>query len=398
MKASRTFAVRVRFMEARFAQRVAGLLLAMLLGALLPVAGENVPSTQPRTEERGFAYFNDRVAEGPWSIHVFKVERSRGDLEFCTTIGNGDTLGMATVSEQLKVLPPDLGRPVAAVNGDFYDDKDVERYGGRPRDLQVYRGELVSSPRGYCCFWIDAAGNARMTNVQSHLRVIWPDGATTPLGLNEERRPRDAVLYTAVVGASTRTSGGLEIILERGTNSLWLPLRAGQLYSARVRDVRNDGDSRVSRDTMVLSFGPKLVEGLPKVEAGALLQVATDTTPDLTGVNTAIGGGPSLVRDGKAREWSGILLRHPRTAVGWNKDFFFLVEVDGRQAGVSVGMTLPELAAYMLKLGCDQAMNLDGGGSATLWAMGSVMNSPSEGRERPAANALVVVQKPAHTE
>ena len=35
--------------------------------------------------------------------------------------------------------------------------------------------------------------------------------------------------------------------------------------------------------------------------------------------------------------------RHPRSAVGWNADSYFLVEVDGRQRGLSVGMTLEEL-------------------------------------------------------
>jgi exopolysaccharide biosynthesis protein len=71
----------------------------------------------------------------------------------------------------------------------------------------------------------------------------------------------------------------------------------------------------------------------------------------------------------------------------------FLVQVDGRQLDVSVGMTFAELAAYMIKLGCEQAMNLDGGGSATLWAFGAVRNNPSEGQERPAPNALVIVRK-----
>ena len=56
-------------------------------------------------------------------------------------------------------------------------------------------------------------------------------------------------------------------------------------------------------------------------------------------------------------------------------------------------MTLPEIAEYMVKLGCLYAMNLDGGGSATMWVMGSVMNSPSEGQERPSANALVLLKK-----
>ena len=67
--------------------------------------------------------------------------------------------------------------------------------------------------------------------------------------------------------------------------------------------------------------------------------------------------------------------------------------VDGRQANVSAGMTFPELAAYMEKLGCQVAMNLDGGGSSTFWVRGQVMNSPCYGHERPMANALVLTRK-----
>jgi exopolysaccharide biosynthesis protein len=72
-----------------------------------------------------------------------------------------------------------------------------------------------------------------------------------------------------------------------------------------------------------------------------------------------------------------------------------MVEVDGRQPRLSVGMTYGELAAYMVKLGCQEAMNLDGGGSATFWVYGQVMNSPSEGRDRGMANGLVLIQKDA---
>jgi len=56
-------------------------------------------------------------------------------------------------------------------------------------------------------------------------------------------------------------------------------------------------------------------------------------------------------------------------------------------------MTTQELSDYMISLGCDSAMSLDGGGSATCWVYGQVMNRPSEGFERPMANALVLVQK-----
>lgn len=232
-----------------------------------------------------------------------------------------------------------------------------------------------------------------MTNILSQLRVIWPDGTSTPFGLNEERPGNGAVLYTSVSGTSTRTGGGVELVLEQTTNSAWMPLRPGQRYRARVREISARGDTTVTPDRPVLSLGPKLAARLPRPTVGSTVELATETTPDLTGVLTAIGGGPTLVRNGIATQWSGFQMRHPRTAIGWNKDHIFMVEVDGRQRGLSVGMTLPELADYMVKIGCQQAMNLDGGGSATLWVCGNVVNSPSEGQERPGANALILLQK-----
>ena len=50
----------------------------------------------------------------------------------------------------------------------------------------------------------------------------------------------------------------------------------------------------------------------------------------------------------------------------------------GRPPAVkSVGMTIAEISALMLELGCDEAINLDGGGSTTMVVNGKVVNSPS---------------------
>jgi hypothetical protein len=342
----------------------------------------------------GFRYTNEVVEDMPWSIHIIEVERGRRDFEFCTTLGKGDVIGMGTVAEQVKSVPRQYGQPLAAINGDFYERKEKEE--GRPRDLQIRFGEVVSSPAGHDCFWIAPDGTPHMTNVYSRFRVIWANGTTTPIGLNQVREDDSAVLYTSVYGVSTRTAGGVELVLERGTNSVWLPLKAGREYAGRVREVRSAGNTTLAPEIMVLSLGPSLAAQVPSVQSGATVRIVTETVPDLTGVNVAIGGGPALLRDGKPMHWRGLFkFRHPRTALGWNKEHIFLVEVDGRQANISVGMTFPELADYMAKIGCDQAMNLDGGGSATLWAFGMVKNSPSEGEERPAPNALVLLKKAA---
>ena len=340
---------------------------------------------------RGFSYHRNDMPQGPWSIHVVKVDRSSRNLELHTALGKIAEIGLAPLSEQVKGLPAELGRPVAAINGDYYRDEGV--YAGDPKGLQIMRGELVSGPCGWTCFWIDAAGNPQMTNVVSHFAIVWPNGERMPFGLNEERTRNTSVLFTAVVGTSSHASKGRDLILERhGTNS-WLPLRAGQTYSARVKETRNDGDAPLTPDTMVLSIGPDLLSRVPNAQQGAVLQIVTDTSPALDEVTTAIGGGPAIVRGGKTIDRNEVNVRNPRTAIGWNRDYFFLVEVDGRQRYLSVGMTTQELSEYMVTLGCDSAMSLDGGGSATCWVYGQVMNRPSEGFERPMANSLILVQK-----
>ena len=365
------------------------ILVTLLLSGLLPEYPAHA-STISTNHDRGYDYIHDEVPNIPWSIHIIKLERGRRDFEFCTTLGKGKTLGMATVSEQLKNFTSE-DQPVAAINGDFYHN--TATYPGDPRDLQIHQGELISAPRGHACFWMDSMGNPHMTNIESRFRVIWPDGKTTPFGLNEERQADQAVLYTSAIGASTRTGAGREFVF--ATESSRSQLKAGEIRQVRIREIREKGNTQLTPETMVLSIAPDLLQTLPKLTPGSTAQIAMETIPDLSGVQVAIGGGPTLVRNGQAMEWTGFQMRHPRVAIGWNDNFIFLVEVDGRQRALSVGMTFPELASYMVKLGCKEAMNMDGGGSATLWVCGNVINSPSEGKERPGANALVVLHKKA---
>jgi len=340
----------------------------------------------------GFTYQNDHVEAVPWSIHIGKLDRSNKDYELHTTLARDTVFGLNSLSDQMKAFPLERGQPIAAINGDFYRN-ERSPYQGDPKGLQIMNGELVSAPCDWSCFWLDKQGNPHLTNIMTQFRVLWPNGASTTIGFNEERSNDGAVLYTPRLGPSTRTTGGRELILERDGNKEWLPIKAGQSYSARVRQVRSAGDAPLTSDTVVLSVGPGLLARVPDIAQGAVIKIEMTTTPDLRDAPTGIGGGPALVRGGKAMEWHNTQFRHPRTAIGWNSRFFYIVEVDGRQHGLSVGMTFPELADYMVKLGCDEALNLDGGGSATFWLYGQVVNSPSEGHERETANGLVVVRK-----
>lgn len=95
--------------------------------------------------------------------------------------------------------------------------------------------------------------------------------------------------------------------------------------------------------------------------------------------------------------------RHPRSAVGKMRDgTIILITVDGR-ASQSVGVSLIELQSIMRWLGADYAINLDGGGSTTLYVEGAsdngVVNHPTDNRtfdnkgERKVANAILVHTK-----
>lgn len=370
--------------------------LLLVFGSSRASPAADKPATGPA---HGFSYQHEEIPDKPWSIHIIEVDRSNRELELQTTLGGGDRFGLATLSRQVRTLPPELGRPVAAINGDYFYGgfggfyRRRYPYLGDPKGLQILRGELVSGPSDWTCFWVDPAGKPQMTNVTSLFQVTWPNGERTPFELNKALTPGTAVLFTAALGPSTGTSGGRELVLERDGTTRWLPLQAGETYSARVRAVREAGDTPLDKDTMVLALGRSISERADKVVPGTRLQISTASWPDLKGVRTAIGGGPPIVRGGKVLDHLDAYVRNPRAAIGWNREHYFLVEVDGRQYNLSVGMTDPELAAYMVKLGCDEAMSLDGGGSATCWVYGQVMNSPSEGRERPMANALVLVHK-----
>jgi len=90
--------------------------------------------------------------------------------------------------------------------------------------------------------------------------------------------------------------------------------------------------------------------------------------------------------------------RHPRTAVGLDAKAtrLVIVVVDGRKPNVAVGMNYDELGAEMHRLGCNQALNLDGGGSSVMAIRDPttrqyrILNDPTDGHERAVANALGV--------
>jgi len=107
-----------------------------------------------------------------------------------------------------------------------------------------------------------------------------------------------------------------------------------------------------------------------------------------------VSGHPTLMANGVARNNTSTLCtaRHPRTAVGLSADKtkLFLAVIDGRATN-RIGMTCNEVQSLLKDLGAADALNLDGGGSSTMWLAGTgVVNNPSDGNQRVVANHLAI--------
>jgi hypothetical protein len=83
--------------------------------------------------------------------------------------------------------------------------------------------------------------------------------------------------------------------------------------------------------------------------------------------------------------------RYPRCALGVSDGELLAVCCDGRRSGVDAGLELAELARLMLSFGAREAINLDGGGSATLVHRGHLLNRPYSDEDQPAPESRPVV-------
>jgi len=119
-------------------------------------------------------------------------------------------------------------------------------------------------------------------------------------------------------------------------------------------------------------------------------------------MNTAIGAGPVLVKNGipfiTNKEEQLFVdssdARHPRTAIGYTrKRKLIILVIQGRFPGVAEGATLEEEAKILINLKCVAALNLDGGGSSCLLLNGKETIRPSDKEGQRAVPSVFVIRK-----
>ena len=335
-------------------------------------------NTSRRIVEPGVIYGHQRRADsfGPNVVNYLEI-----DLRYAYDVKLVLAQDRIFGSERVTSMAERTGA-IVAVNGAFFAST------GRPLGIFMIDGELISEPYAHRTALGLGPGLAVMEQVSFAGKVLLLDGTvlTDIQGLNRPRLQDELIVYTRHHGTKTNTNAyGYEVVVADGI----------------VTQI-SQGNSTIPPAGFVLSGHGVQREPLAKLKVGDRLAVdfALEPAWDDLGVTQIIGGGPRLVRDGKLeitgeeeRFQADILVgRAPRTAIGITDDQkLLLVTVNGRQPNISVGMSLHELGNLLLELGALQAMNLDGGGSTTMVIRNLVLNLPSDGKERPVGNSIVII-------
>lgn len=327
----------------------------------------------------GVTYAQERLTEGPWEVRVVRVARGQPWLRLDLALGQGQLAGVEPLSRLVARETTETDYVVAAVNGDFFVMAGNPN-AGLCSGLCIRDNELIMTARGNPAFAVMADGTPRIGVFDTTGLVRTSTGELPVGGLNQPPVQDGLTLYTAIHGWP-QTEGGVVVTMAG------LPLTPNGTWEGHVTQVVAKGTKWTVGTGEVFLRGA----GVDQLKVGDAVTLEL-RTPDLQGpVAMAVGGNPVLMRAGQLlTDPTGKDPRHPRTLVGYNAREILLVTVDGRQPGWSVGMRTHELAMLMQRLGCTEALNLDGGGSTTAWVRGEVRNRPSGGIERWIANAVLV--------
>ena len=388
---------------------------ALLLISLCVLCG-NSSAQEFRTVHPGVEYAQvlHKLGSDPVKINLLRLDFTKVRLDvhhaFDKAIGVEPTSAIAT-----------RHRAVAAINAGFFRLDKSEFAGDSAGVLQV-DGELLSDS-SLNRIAIGITNGAKATRVTFlHVKTIAVVGfgvdSEFPFdGINRERTPDEIILFTPGFQKTTQTdSSGIEIVLTKCEE------RESVSRCENAEVVENKGSSSIPEKGLVISIGKNAVGKSNNILYFArrtgytpasrvfytlriVRNIVAASEPDSPPfVHEDITNGvPQLIKNGKIDiTWeqekaakSFVEIRHPRTAVAkLEGGKFLMITVDGRQPGVSVGMTLQELADYLFSLGAVDAMNLDGGGSTTMFLDGKVVNTPSDKEgERKVSDAILVTPR-----
>ncbi|MFF0703620.1 phosphodiester glycosidase family protein [Streptomyces tendae] len=358
---------------------------------------------------------------GPWHVDVLTIDPRtfRGtlgasygpDLEDRETTSalSASATATAAVNAGFFVLDPKAGAPGDPAGVGVYDGRLLsEPVAGRPGLVVHDNGRRTEITRLTWRGLITGRGSSLpldgVNRVPGLIRNCGGGAGDTPTSLPLHdvtcTDPDELVTFTPEYGARTPGGEGVEAVLDAHERVVELRSPRGGTIPPGGSSIQATGE-RVADLTALARVGDRLSVSTTLLDARGR-RISPSPRTDI------VNGGPELVRDGRIHvtpatdgmvhaddpSWyyGWVHKRNPRTLAGVDAaGRTVLVTADGRGTG-SLGLSIGESAEVAKSLGLRDAVNLDGGGSTTMVAEGTVLNSPSDAAgERPVGDALLIL-------
>ena len=349
--------------------------------------------------------------------HNFNNEQKTYTIEFnpkttalrpVVTVGKS-VLGGVSLSALVDDYESRGHHVVFGVNGDGYDTSNWIASG-----ISINDGILINSSNNKLGWGITADGDVKFGNAS--LPMSFTIEGQSPISLthvNKERKldTNGVYLMNELFNATTdSTQAGVEVILkvDEGQDGI----RIGQPYNLTVENVVtvqnnvNKNKTQIGQGKAVLATHANsphydtLAALTPGKKVTVNVNDNTDSRINWSEIVAGMGIFHLLMENGEPVEaHMGNTDIHPRTSMGVKADgTIVLMQNDGRQVGWANGLSFAEMVTYMRDvMGVVHLFNFDGGGSSTISATlpgdtkATVLNRPSDGRERSNANAFLLV-------
>jgi len=334
--------------------------------------------------------YNRFTTSGWIQSDVLRVDLSNENVK----VDSLDNKNFASPLNTVKNIAKSYGA-IAAVNGGYFDMDTGYAYGpvmsSGEFDLAATRDNLELAT-----FSLDEMNNALFAYWNTKVELIAPSGDRKLIAsYNRYNGYYSYKMYVVdskwgkvTPGVSTTYPDWLEMVVENGV----------------VKEFRkNQPGVEIPKDGyVVLATYNDQTYLTQNYKIGDPVDFDITMNVDASKMKMALTGASLLVQNGKVitnfTKYTSLdhNKKEPSTAVGTTADGKTLIvaTVDGRKSATSIGMSQAELAEYMKELGCDNAINFDGGGSTTMVARTpgttglSTVNTPSDNFERGVANSL----------
>ena len=345
------------------------------------------------------AYYTAIKFTGPtltFRTFYLEADANQPNFEIRTELGRDSIIGTENISAHAERKTTETECYFAAVNGDFFETTgDV----GTPINGSMHNGVPATAVTGSPHFIITGGTSPYASFLTASYTYKVNGGESISLNrINGRIGTNELTVFNSTTGKYTHTTAGTaEIAIELLPGESWkinAPFKAKVVGTAST-----NGNHQIAEGQGVLSASGTMAHYVTDLKEGDELEFTfTNTLNNYGGIapdiRQMVGGNTIFLIDGQTVE-QGDFSRHPRTMLGYNKDrskVIFAV-VDGRSA-ISSGATYYELADIMKWANADYGINIDGGGSSSLYLQKfGYMNQPSDGHERSVANGVYCVSK-----